>query len=61
MGNNLIFKKYIQITDGNVPRVYKGPEKQGKGIIKCSILKETNLEYSNSTLTNYAIFNHKYL
>lgn len=52
MGNSLIFKEYIQITDGNIARVYEGPEKQGKGIIKCSVLKETNLEYSNSTLTN---------
>ena len=52
MDNDLIIKEYIQITCCNIPRVYSGPEEQGKSIVKCSILEDTNLEYSNSTSTN---------
>ena len=52
MDNDLIIKEYIQITCGNIPRVYAGPEEQGKSSVKCSILEDTNLEYSNSTSTN---------
>ena len=48
MDNDLIIKEYIQITCGNIPRVYAGPEEQGKS----TILEDTNLEYSNSTSTN---------
>ena len=32
MDNDLIIKEYIQITCGNIPRVYAGPEEQGKSI-----------------------------
>ena len=49
MNDDLILKEYIQITNGNVPQLYIGPEEQGKNIVKCSILEGTNLEYSNST------------
>ena len=28
MDNDLIIKEYIQITCGNIPRVYAGPEEQ---------------------------------
>ena len=49
MDNDLIIKEYIQITCGNIPRVYAGPEEQGKSIVKCSILEDTNLEYRHST------------
>ena len=52
MDKDFIIKEYIQITCGNIPRVYAGPEEQGKSIVKCSILEDTNLEYSNSTSTN---------
>lgn len=48
MDNNLIME-YLRITCGNIPSQYYGPEEQGKSIVKCSILEETNLEYSNST------------
>ncbi len=44
-----IFEDYLMITGGNVPSSYKGAEAQGKEFQKCSILKEVNLEYSNST------------
>ena len=49
MDNNLVIEEYIQITCGNIPKVYVGAEEQGKSIVKCSILETTNLEYSNST------------
>ena len=32
MDNDLIIKEYIQITCGNIPRVYAGPEEQGKSL-----------------------------
>ena len=40
---------YLMITGGFLPDTYPGPEEQGEQIVKCSILKETNLEYSNTT------------
>lgn len=49
MDNDSVIKKYMQITGGNVPKKYEGSEEQGRRIVRCSILKETNLEYSNST------------
>ncbi len=52
MDNDLITEEYIQITCGNVPAIYAGPEEQGKSIVMCSILENTNLEYSNSTSYN---------
>lgn len=50
MDTNLIVEAYLQITQGNISTEYIGPEEQGKSIVKCSILEETNLEYNNSTL-----------
>lgn len=50
MDTNLIVEAYLQITQGNISTEYVGPEEQGKSIVKCSILEETNLEYNNSTL-----------
>lgn len=52
MDNDLITEEYIQITCGNIPAIYVGPEEQGKNIVMCSILENTNLEYSNSTSYN---------
>ena len=49
MDDNMILEDYIQITCGNIPNEYRGPEEQGKSIAKCSILEETCLEYSNFT------------
>ncbi|MBS4881201.1 MAG: hypothetical protein KH138_13065 [Firmicutes bacterium] len=50
MDTNLIVEAYLQITQGNMKTEYVGPEEQGKSIVKCSILEETNLEYNNSTM-----------
>lgn len=44
-----ILTVYSKITGGIIPDSYDGPEEQGKQIVKCSLLKETCLEYSNST------------
>ena len=52
MDNDLITEEYIQITCGNIPASYVGPEEQGKSIVMCSSLENTNLEYSNSTSYN---------
>nr|DAJ66670.1 MAG TPA: hypothetical protein [Caudoviricetes sp.]DAW40821.1 MAG TPA: hypothetical protein [Caudoviricetes sp.] len=56
MDNDLIITEYMKITCGNIPKVYVGPEEQGKSIAKCSILEDTNLEYSNSTPTNQQLW-----
>lgn len=40
---------YDEVTDGEGPEIYLGPEEQGKSIVKCSILKTMNLDYDNVT------------
>ena len=47
MNNELTM--YLKITGGFCPNQYLDPETEGKKIVKCSLLKETNLNYSNST------------
>lgn len=42
-------QEYLRITGGFIPDIYLGPEEQAKRIVKCSILKDTNLEYTNFT------------
>lgn len=44
-----ILVDYLKITGGIIPETYLGPEDQAKLIVRCSILEDTNLEYSNST------------
>lgn len=44
-----IMQEYLRITGGFIPDIYLGPEEQAKRIVKCSILKDTNLEYTNFT------------
>lgn len=48
MDNNFI-TEYLKITSNAIPSVYPGPEEQAKQIVKCSILKDVNLEYNNLT------------
>ena len=43
------FLEYLKITGNSGPKEYIDPEQQGQSIKKCSILKETTLEYSTST------------
>lgn len=39
---------YLRITKGiSIPSQYAGPEEQAKRIIRCSILREVDIEYSN--------------
>lgn len=40
---------YLKITGGFTQDVYLGPEEQAKRIVKCSILKDVNLEYQSFT------------
>lgn len=47
--NDQLTMEYLKITGGAIPSVYIGPEEQGQRIVKCSLLKETNLAYSSST------------
>lgn len=42
-----IVKEYLKITQGFIPDDYLGPEKQGQQFVKCSVLRNTSLEYSN--------------
>ena len=50
MGNNdNVLLEYLKITGGFIPETYLGPEEQAKRIVRCSILEDTVLEYSNST------------
>lgn len=42
-----IIQEYLKITKGFVPNDYFGPEKQGQQFVKCSVLRNTSLEYSN--------------
>ena len=44
-----IYELYSMITGGEIPPVYKGPEAQGRYIRKCTLLREVEIEYSNST------------
>jgi|GEM_PF-4383477 len=44
-----LLAEYYLITGGKVGTPYTGAELQGKSIEKCSILKEIDLVYSNST------------
>lgn len=47
--DDTILQDYLKITGDFVPKEYTNPEQQGQSIVKCSILTETSLEYSNST------------
>lgn len=44
---------YMDITNGEYPMNYLGPEEQGRSIVKCSVLREVNLDYDNSTKINF--------
>lgn len=55
MDNVLV--EYLKITGGIIPETYLGPEEQAKRIVRCSILEDTNLEYSNTTNGTSTILN----
>lgn len=44
-----VMSEYLRITGGYLPEAYPGAEEQGKRIVKCTLLKEEDLYYSNST------------
>ena len=44
-----MLREYMRITKGNCPDSYLGAEEQGKAIRRCSILKEVEIGYSNSS------------
>ena len=44
-----VFEDYMKLTNGMVPQAYLGAEEQGKAIRRCSILKEVEICYSNSS------------
>ncbi len=48
MGKTTI-EEYLVLTEGSMPRKYEGAEEQGKAIRRCTILKEVELGYSNSS------------
>ncbi len=47
--NQNIISEYSKITDGYCPKDYPGAEEQAQRIQRCSLLKEVQLNYSNST------------
>ena len=49
--NSQYIEQYQMITRSSAPqeREYKGPEEQGRSIEICTLLKRTNIEYSNET------------
>lgn len=44
-----VLDEYMKLTNGKVPQAYLGAEEQGKAIRRCSILKEVEICYSNSS------------
>ena len=52
-----LLKEYMRITKGSCQESYLGAEEQGKAIKRCTILKEVEIGYSNSS--SYSISNEK--